>query len=88
MREDPGMWDYFESFGQVPEESPSLIVQAMQYKKLTLSPGVEWDISKTIQDVEKETYKELLSEYQDVFAWSNTDLTGIAPEYGEHKIES
>jgi hypothetical protein len=61
--------------------------ELLQYEKLTLSPGMEWYIGKTIHDVEKETYKELLSEYQDMFAWLNTDLTGIAPEYGEQRID-
>jgi hypothetical protein len=26
-------------------------------------------------------------EFKDIFAWSNTDLTRIAPEYGEHRID-
>jgi hypothetical protein len=50
MKEDPGMWEYYESFGRTPEESPSPIVQTIQYKKLTALLDLEWYFGKTIQD--------------------------------------
>jgi hypothetical protein len=48
---------------------------------------VEWYLGRTIQDMEREAYEQLLLDYKDVFACSHSDLTGIAPKYGQHRID-
>ena len=87
LKEDPGMEEYYPEFSRSKEESPSPIVQAPQYEKWSLTPEMEWYMGRTIQDVEREAYEQLLLDYKDVFAWSHSDLTGIAPKYGQHRID-
>jgi hypothetical protein len=87
LRDDPQLNEYHQVFNRTNEEGPSPIVQPLHYKKLVAAPGLEWYIGKTIEYIERETYQNLLLEFKDVFAWSNTDLTGISPQYGEHRID-
>ena len=81
------MEEYYPEFSRSKKESPSPIVQPPQYKKWSLTPEMEWYVERTIQDIEREAYEQLLLDYKDVFAWSHSDLTGIAPKYKQHRID-
>ncbi|CAM6125094.1 unnamed protein product [Calypogeia fissa] len=87
LNEDPGMEGYHQTFGREKEESLSPAVKPVQYEKMCLTPEMEFYLGRTIQEVERNTYKDLLLEFKGVFAWSHHDLTGIAPQYGEHRID-
>jgi hypothetical protein len=52
-----------------------------------VAPRLECYIGKTILYVERKTYQNLLLEFKDAVAWSNANLTGISPQYGEHRID-
>jgi hypothetical protein len=79
LKEDPGMQEYCPDFSRSKEEIPSPMVQAPQYEKWSFTSEMEWYLGRTIQDVEREAYEQLLLDYKDVFASSHSDLTGIAP---------
>src|SRR5450759_5001679 len=87
LKEDPGMEGYYEAYGRSPEEDPSPLVKHIQYEKLIIKDGVEFYIGRDTPEAEKESLKELLLEFKDVFAWSHQELTGIDPAYGEHRID-
>ena len=44
-------------------------------------------LANALDNNEKQSYVSLLSEFSDVFAWSSSDLTGISPHLGEHRID-
>jgi hypothetical protein len=87
LKKGPQLQEYHQVFERTADKNPSSIVQTPQNKKLTLRPRLELYIGKTIQDVEREAYKQLLLNFKNVFVWSNNNLTGTAPKYGEHIID-
>src|SRR5450759_710472 len=87
LREDPGMEGYYHDYVRSSQKDPSPIVKSLEYEKLVIKEGVEFYIGKDTPEAQKETLKELLMEFKDVFAWSHHELTGIDPSYGEHRID-
>ena len=74
---------YFESTKSMTEK----MVTLEEYDELKIPCGKKFNISVTIQGVEKETYIQLLSDYEDVFATSHKDLKGIPIEIAQHRID-
>ena len=74
---------YFEETRTATERMISL----EQYTELMIPGGKKFNLSATIQDVERELYSELLLAYEDVFATSHKDLLGIPREIVEHRID-
>ena len=59
----------------------------MELKLETLNLGSD-EIPRIIKIVqEKKDLKELLIEFQEVFAWSYEDMLGIDPEIASHRID-
>ena len=74
-----------------PEESEpdriKSIVNPTDYSKVETREGKAFYLANTLDDKDMQSYVSLLSEFSDVFAWSPSDLTGISPRLGEHKID-
>ena len=45
-------------------------------------------IGSTLNEEERKDLKELLTEFQEVFAWSYEDMPGIDPEIAQHHIDT
>ena len=45
-------------------------------------------ICSTLNKKEKKNLKELLTEFQEVFAWSYEDMPGIDPKIAQHHIDT
>ena len=45
-------------------------------------------IDSTLNEQERKDLKELLTEFQEVFAWSYEDMFGIDPERAHHHIDT
>ena len=63
------------------------IVNPMDYSKVKTQQGRTFYLANTLDDTDRQAYVSLLSEFSDVFAWSPSDLTGISPKLGEHRID-
>ena len=63
------------------------MVDHREHRPLQLSEGRELHVGKSVEGAELHAYKTLLTEYQDVFAWTYTDLKGVPPNLCQHKIE-
>src|SRR5450759_656101 len=87
LREDLGMEGYYDDYGRSSQEDRSPIVKSLEYEKLVIKERVEFYIGKNTPEAQKETLKELLMEFKDMFAWSHHELTGIDKAYGEHRID-
>ena len=74
---------YFEDTKTMTER----MVNLEEYTELEIPSGKKFNISVTIQEVEKEIYTKLLSDFEDVFAKSHKDLKGIPVEIAEHRID-
>ena len=74
-----------------PEESDpdriKSIVNPTDYSKIEVGVGKAFYLGNILDEKERSTYVSLLSEFFDVFAWSPSNLTGISPRLGEHKID-
>ena len=71
----------------LPFTSPEGIVDPLATQKIEVRPEKFVRISRHIQGVTKAKYTALLTKYSDVFAWSHTDLKGIPPHLGQHRID-
>ena len=76
-----------EKNGFLPFTSPEGIVDPLATQKIEVRPEKFVRISRHIQGVTKAKYTTLLKKYSDVFAWSHTDLKGIPPHLGQHRID-
>ena len=63
------------------------IVNPTDYSKVETKEGRAFYLANALDNNEKQSYVSLLSEFSDVFAWSPSDLTGISPHLGEHRID-
>ena len=63
------------------------IVNPTDYSKVEVGKGKAFYLANTMNREERRSYVSLLSDFSDVFAWSPSDLTGISPRLGEHKID-
>ena len=63
------------------------IVNPTDYSKVETKEGKVFYLANTLDNNERQSYVSLLSEFSDVFAWSPSDLTGISPKLGEHRID-
>ena len=45
-------------------------------------------IGSTLNEEERKDLKELLTEFQEVFAWSYEDMSGIDPKIAQHHIDT
>ena len=63
------------------------IVNPTDYSKVETQQGRTFYLANTLDDTNRQAYVSLLSEFFDVFAWSPSDLTGISPKLGEHRID-
>ena len=63
------------------------IVSPADYSKVETKEGRAFYLANALDNNEKQSYVGLLSEFSDVFAWSPSDLTGISPHLGEHRID-
>ena len=74
-----------------PEESDpdrvKSIVNPADYSKVEVREGKAFYLANTLDEKERRSYVSLLSDFSDVFAWSPSNLTGISPRLGEHKID-
>ena len=74
-----------------PEESNlgriKSIVNPTDYSKVETKEGKAFYLANTLDDKDRRSYVSLLSEFSNVFAWSPSELTGISPKLGEHKID-
>ena len=74
-----------------PEESDpdriKGIVNPTDYSKVKIGVGKTFYLANTLDGKERRSYVSLLSDFSDVFAWSPSDLTGISPRLGEHRID-
>ena len=75
----------------VPEERDpdriKAIVNPTDYSKIETKEGKAFYLANALDNNERQSYVSLLSEFSDVFAWSPSDLTGISPTLGEHRID-
>ena len=63
------------------------IVYPTDYSKVETKEGRTFYIANALDDKDRQSYVSLFSDFSDVFAWSPSDLTGILPRLGEHKID-
>ena len=63
------------------------IVNPTDYSKVETKEGKAFYLANALDSKDKQSYVSLLSEFSDVFAWSPSDLTGISPRLGEHRID-
>jgi hypothetical protein len=63
------------------------IVDPLASQMIEVKPEKYVRISQHIQGAAKEKYTALLKRYNDVIAWSHTDLKGIPPYLGQHRID-
>ena len=63
------------------------IVNPMDYSKVETKEGKAFYLANALDSKDRQSYVSLLSEFSDVFAWSPSDLTGISPHLGEHRID-
>ena len=74
-----------------PEESDpdriKSIVNPKDYSKVKTREGKAFYLANALDDKDRRSYVSLLSDFSNVFAWSPSDLTGISPRLGEHKID-
>ena len=63
------------------------IVNPTDYSKVETKEGKAFYLANTLDDNDKQSYVSRLSEFSNVFAWSPSDLTGISPKLGEHRID-
>ena len=63
------------------------IVSPTDYSKVETKEGRAFYLANALDNNEKQSYVSLLSEFSDIFAWSPSDLTGISPHLGEHRID-
>ena len=74
-----------------PEESDpnriKSIVNPTDYSKIEVGMGQAFYLGNTLDEKERRSYASLLSDFSNVFTWSPSDLTGISPRLGEHKID-
>ena len=59
----------------------------MDYSKVETKEGKAFYLANALDSKDRQSYVSLLSEFSDVFAWSPSDLTGISPRLGEHRID-
>jgi hypothetical protein len=69
-----------------PEQSKT-VVSPEDYELVPVTDGVGFYLGKHLSVQEKGEYLTLLTEFSDVFAWKPSDLIGIPPELGQHRIE-
>ena len=62
------------------------IVNPTDYSKVETKEGKAFYLANALDDEDRRSYVSLLSDFSDVFAWSPSELTGILPRLGEHKI--
>ena len=72
---------------EVCTEKVKPIVSPTEYVKEDIGPNRSFYLSKLLKGTEKSGYVRLLKEYLDVFAWEPSDLKGIPPHLGEHRID-
>ena len=74
-----------------PEESNldriKSIVNPIDYSKAETKERKAFYLANALDDKDRQSYVSLLSDFSDVFASSPSDLTGILPRLGEHKID-
>ena len=63
------------------------IVNPMDYSKVETKEGKAFYLANALDSKDRQSYVSLLSEFSDVFAWLPSDLTGISPRLGEHRID-
>ena len=63
------------------------IVNPTDYSKVETKEGRAFYLANTLDNGDMRSYVSLLSDFSDVSAWSPSDLTGISPRLGEHKID-
>ncbi|KAL3680089.1 hypothetical protein R1sor_023045 [Riccia sorocarpa] len=56
-------------------------------KSLEVWPGKNLRVNARFTDAERDSYRDFLKEYRDVFAFQMSDLKGILPEIGTHRID-
>ena len=73
-----------------PEESDpdriKSIVNPTDYSKFKVGAGKAFYLGNTLDKKEMRTFARLLTDFSDVCAWSPSDLIGVSPRLGEHKI--
>jgi len=84
---DPELQKVEGLFSRGDEEPDNAVVKPMEYEKLSIDDEHHFYIGKGMPPDEKVELQALLNEFCDVFAWSHTDLTGIDPKYGTHRID-
>lgn len=62
-------------------------IRPQHFTKLTIPSSKTFFVGSSLDETELQEYTKLLAEFQDIFAWSHEDLTGIDPAYGEHQID-
>ncbi|CAM6086284.1 unnamed protein product [Calypogeia fissa] len=63
------------------------VVKKEHFKKVLVANGKEFYIGHAFGPGQENTIQELLMEYQDVFAWRHSDITGIDERLGEFRID-
>ena len=63
------------------------IVAPEDYEAVKTDSGRTFYLGKGLSAQERKEYLDVLTEYDDVFAWLPSDLIGIPPELGEHHID-
>ncbi|KAL2603043.1 hypothetical protein R1flu_013126 [Riccia fluitans] len=57
------------------------------WKEIKIWPGKTLRLNAALSAKEEEGYKSFLSQYRNVFAYHMSDLKGILPELGTHRID-
>ena len=81
-------WAKLHTAARVGEpEHCKTVVSPNDYELVPVTEGRAFYLGKHLSIPERGEYLTLLTEFADVFAWKPSDLVGIPPELGQHRIE-
>ena len=77
----------FNTDDQLKKDKSSLQIKEEHYEEVEIATGKKLKLGKVCTPEERQTFMNLCNEFQDIIAWSYSDLKGFDPNIAQHTIE-